>query len=271
LATEVMNLSSKPRALIVEDDKVCAKCTAKCLETFGYRCIAVGDGTEAVKIVQQSINDDLGFAIILMDNRLPGGLDGPEVIRIIREMKFTNPIIGVTGDVDDETKLSFLNAGANIVFPKPLLQESIQPYIMSLRSPITVLLVDDSEVACKIMSRSLRQLNIDTHALYDGLYAVEHVTECLSRGGRFPYHAILMDYSMPIMSGPSAAKAIRELGVTVPIIGVTGNVLDDDVRMFMDCGANAVLAKPLIRERLLTAFEDCGLLLLNSSTSSSSI
>ena len=255
-----MNVSLQPRALIVEDDKLCAKYTARSLKACGHQCIVVGDGIEATNIVRESIIENVGFAIITMDNRLPG-LNGPEVIRKIREMKFTNPILGVTGDVDEETKLRFLDAGANKVFPKPLLQNAIRAYIASLssRPQISALLVDDSELACKVLSRVLLNLNIKSHAVYDGIYAVEHVTECLSKGGPFPYDVIFMDNSMPIMNGPSAAKAIRELGVTVPIIALTGNVLEDDVRNFKFCGANAVLEKPLARGRLLSAFEDCGL------------
>jgi CheY-like chemotaxis protein len=47
------------------------------------------------------------------------------------------------------------------------------------------------------------------------------------------------------MDGPSAAKALRDQGITLPIIGLTGNVLEQDVRVFKAHGANAVLSKPL--------------------------
>ena len=49
---------------------------------------------------------------------------------------------------------------------------------------------------------------------------------------------------MPGMSGPDATAAIRALGVTCPIIGVTGNTLDMDVKRFRDMGANEVFGKP---------------------------
>ena len=54
-----------------------------------------------------------------------------------------------------------------------------------------------------------------------------------------------MDYQMPNMDGPTAAKAIRELGYHGFIIGVTGNVLPDDTTHFINCGANKVLYKPV--------------------------
>lgn len=60
-----------------------------------------------------------------------------------------------------------------------------------------------------------------------------------------PYDSILMDYEMPVMNGPTATGLIRELGSDVFIIGITGNVLSDDVQYFKSKGANDILAKPL--------------------------
>eukprot|EP00601_Ochromonadales_sp_CCMP2298_P000035 CAMPEP_0173180008 /NCGR_PEP_ID=MMETSP1141-20130122/6460_1 /TAXON_ID=483371 /ORGANISM="non described non described, Strain CCMP2298" /LENGTH=128 /DNA_ID=CAMNT_0014102777 /DNA_START=1 /DNA_END=384 /DNA_ORIENTATION=- len=50
---------------------------------------------------------------------------------------------------------------------------------------------------------------------------------------------------MPVMNGPTATKQLREMGCDSYIVGVTGNVMQADVDVFMDAGANAVLAKPL--------------------------
>ena len=49
---------------------------------------------------------------------------------------------------------------------------------------------------------------------------------------------------MPGMSGPDATAAIRTLGVTCPIFGVTGNTLESDTDRFIAMGANDVFAKP---------------------------
>ena len=51
---------------------------------------------------------------------------------------------------------------------------------------------------------------------------------------------------MTTMHGPEATTIIRhELGYTGLIIGVTGNSLSEDIAIFRDSGANAVLVKPL--------------------------
>jgi CheY-like chemotaxis protein len=53
------------------------------------------------------------------------------------------------------------------------------------------------------------------------------------------------------MRGPDATLAIRKLGSDVLVIGITGNVLQDDVELFLSHGANSVLAKPLSVSKLM--------------------
>jgi CheY-like chemotaxis protein len=60
-----------------------------------------------------------------------------------------------------------------------------------------------------------------------------------------PFDAILMDFEMPVMNGPTATAKLREMGCTAPIIGITGNVLPQDIKLFLNSGATAVLPKPL--------------------------
>ena len=56
----------------------------------------------------------------------------------------------------------------------------------------------------------------------------------------------------------SAAKEIRELGLInqegLNIVGITGNVLPEDVRYFRTCGANDVLPKPVKMDDLFASW-----------------
>ena len=47
-----------------------------------------------------------------------------------------------------------------------------------------------------------------------------------------------------------ATKILRTKGYDNLIIALTGNVMDDDVREFLQAGADAVLAKPITTEQL---------------------
>ena len=109
-----------------------------------------------------------------------------------------------------------------------------------------VLVVDDSGLNRKMLCKLLRTVQCTMEEADDGLKAVERVKARMAQGigSNRMYDAILMDFVMPNMDGPSATHAIRALGYSGPILGVTGNTLESDVIHFVKCGANAVLAKP---------------------------
>jgi CheY-like chemotaxis protein len=70
------------------------------------------------------------------------------------------------------------------------------------------------------------------------------------------YVAVLMDYMMPVMDGPTATKALREAGYEGVILGVTGNVQPEEIQHFLDCGADTVMGKPLDTNRLTHLLKD---------------
>jgi CheY-like chemotaxis protein len=71
------------------------------------------------------------------------------------------------------------------------------------------------------------------------------------------YDLILMDSEMPIMNGPLATKTIRSLYSSdqLIILGVTGNVLPEDVDMFLNHGVDAVLGKPMNLEMMWREYD----------------
>ena len=50
---------------------------------------------------------------------------------------------------------------------------------------------------------------------------------------------------MPVLCGPSAAKKMREIGYRGLIFGATGNALPEDIRDYINHGADHVLIKPI--------------------------
>ncbi|MGZ3657231.1 MAG: response regulator [Bdellovibrionota bacterium] len=51
--------------------------------------------------------------------------------------------------------------------------------------------------------------------------------EAVEMAGRVPFDLILMDLTMPEMDGPTATKAIRRTGSTVPILALSGRLLQE--------------------------------------------
>ena len=67
---------------------------------------------------------------------------------------------------------------------------------------------------------------------------------------------ILMDFEMPVMNGPDATQKIRELGYQGRILGLTGNLLREDVEYFIMKGADGVFPKPFNISLLTEAWGD---------------
>ena len=105
-----------------------------------------------------------------------------------------------------------------------------------------LLVVDDASVNRKMMVRMLTKWYPYCREACDGIEAVEQMKAALS--GEENVLAVLMDYQMPHMDGPTATHIIREMGYKGPIVGVTGNALPQDIETFIDHGANKVFLKP---------------------------
>ena len=71
--------------------------------------------------------------------------------------------------------------------------------------------------------------------------------------------------------GPTATKALRQLGYAGPIIGVTGNVLREDVEHFVAHGASEVVGKPLRPNSVQQVLQRYGIDIGSKSSSSRDI
>lgn len=100
-----------------------------------------------------------------------------------------------------------------------------------------ILIVEDNVVCGKVLAKTLNNLNCSSNIVLNGQLAIDELNEN-------KYDLILIDNQMPIMNGPDACEIIRNTNKLIPIIGVTGNILDDDVSNFKSHGANEVLSKP---------------------------
>jgi CheY-like chemotaxis protein len=70
------------------------------------------------------------------------------------------------------------------------------------------------------------------------------------------YDTILLDHEMPVLNGPTAAKEMRKLGFDALIVGVTGNLMREDVEYFKEYGANEVLPKPFKMKDLIRFWDE---------------
>jgi signal transduction histidine kinase len=138
-----------------------------------------------------------------------------------------------------------------------------------------VLIAEDAESSRKMLTRLLERAGhrcVPACNGHEAVLAIQRDMELVTLDRRHvPIDTVLMDYEMPVLNGPDASKAIRSIGYKGIILGVTGNVLLEDVEFFKDHGANEVLSKP-IRYDIIKAYWDhkhgtnSGMRLSNSAT-----
>ena len=119
-----------------------------------------------------------------------------------------------------------------------------------------VLLVEDNELNLEIAKMLLEDEKMVVTTAGNGKEAVDIVSRSVL--GRFDF--IFMDIMMPVMDGLEAARQIRTLNrkdtKEIPIIAMTANAFQDDIRECIDAGMNAHIAKPIDIEKVkMTIFD----------------
>ena len=113
-----------------------------------------------------------------------------------------------------------------------------------------VLLVEDNDINAEIALMVLSSFGISAERAENGRIGLEMVQD---RGNGY-YDAVLMDIQMPVMNGYEAARAIRALEGeyfrNLPVIAMSANAYDEDVRDCLAAGMNAHIAKPFTPDGL---------------------
>jgi signal transduction histidine kinase/CheY-like chemotaxis protein len=115
------------RVLLVDDSAMNLKMMALMMKKFGAECVDARNGEQAFDLVFSSLSGEGSHIdIVIMDNNMDV-MNGPQACKLMREAGYTNPIFGLTGDVNEASDKEYLSAGANCIFRKPLnLQEVIE-------------------------------------------------------------------------------------------------------------------------------------------------
>ncbi len=161
--------------------------------------------------------------------------------------------------ISSETNLSSLEpirqAGAIAILPKPFTEKELQIALsatVDYLSPekvklnhldiedIAVLLVDDSPLALKYMSKILNNIGIENITqVNDGNIAIPLLQECY-------FDLIITDYNMPGIDGLQLTSFIREQSEqkTIPIIMITSEQDSQRLAAIQHAGVSAILDKP---------------------------
>lgn len=258
--------------LIIDDSVTNCKMLKRLLSRKDISCEMAENGRVGLDRVLVDLSR---FGVIFIDNLMPE-MDGVEATREMRKAGFSNTIVGLTGVVMNEETVRFIDAGADEILSKPLKLPTLERILQGIeRNGVSsvkfgktrpvhppevnlseALIVDDSLPNLKMLCMLLKKKQIKCETAENGQIALDKVLVDLDR-----FKLIVLDNLMPVMTGLEAAKKLREAGYGYIIVGLTGNILEDDIAEFIAAGADIVLSKPLqvdVLDRILKTIEAQG-------------
>ncbi|WP_146413607.1 PAS domain-containing protein [Crateriforma conspicua] len=112
-----------------------------------------------------------------------------------------------------------------------------------------ILVTDDRRDIRFLSRRILVDAGATVTEAEDGQVALDKVVESIEQGS--PFDIILLDMQMPNLDGYQAAVRLRELGFAGPIVALTADAMQGDMKRCLECGCNDYLAKPINAQNLL--------------------
>lgn len=259
------------KVLVVDDNKTWHEILKSLLDNFGLSVDVAFSGKEAVKLIDKC---NFKYDIILMDWNMPG-LDGIESVKLINkecELKKTPTIIMVSAFKQEAILSSAKEAGVDIFLQKPVnpsilndilndvFNGTIKEHYKNTKNSISnsididvlkgsnILLAEDNKTNQEIITGLLENSGINIDIAQNGAESVE-----LYERNKDKYELIIMDLQMPVMDGLRATSIIRKENRDIPIIALSANAMEEDIRISKESGMNEHLKKPIEVEKLYAA------------------
>ncbi|MEO8714848.1 MAG: CheR family methyltransferase, partial [Acetobacteraceae bacterium] len=233
--------------LVVEDDSDVGETLGELLLGEGHEVAVVPDGPAALESVARGTPD-----LVLADYNLPNGLNGLELATMIRTAAgHPVPVLILTGDISNATLRAVGEAGCALLNKPaslPALREAIALLLApppDTGQPIVFVVDDDDDVRGAIMA----VLEADGRTAV-GYPSGEAFLQVFRAG---PGDCLLIDATLPGISGIDLLEQLRATSHDLPVIIVTGQ---SDVAMAiraLKAGASDFIEKPVSRTGLLAS------------------
>lgn len=241
--------------LLVEDSEPAIIQMKDILEESGYKLIVAHDGSEALRIIDQTIPN-----AIILDLMLPG-IDGFEVLKTIRNADITAhvPVLVLSAKHISKEELQFLkrnnihqliqkgdvnraellNAITSMVFPELLEVEKPQRKTLPIDGKPVVLAVEDNPDNM-LTVKALLSSSFTILEAFDG-------NQGLQLAKKFKPNLILMDIALPDMDGIEMFNILRKDPYLqeIPVIALTASAMTNDRETILAHGFDGYVAKPI--------------------------
>jgi len=276
---ELKQIAEGYKTLVVDDNAASREILTETMESMGFDVDSAENGEIALHKVQQAIEKESPYKVVLMDWKMPK-MDGLTAAKEMQKLAGDQcpKIIMVTAYGREEVIREMDAIKLDGLLMKPVtpstlmdtlshnlgLQQltSFNPEVDKTRPDLSdiygaeVLLVEDHPINSEFVTEFLESEGLVVEWVENGQLAVDRIQQK-------EFAIILMDIQMPVMDGLTAAKTIRKLADDldnpfyrdVPIIAMTANALAGDIEKSMQAGMNGHITKPVNPDEVLKALK----------------
>ena len=132
------------KCLIVEDDFTARRLMQRYLSLY-FECDVAVDGLEAVKVFQQSFEDNDPYDLICFDIMMPN-MNGHDALKVVRQIESEHGIDGLdrvkvimtTALDDSKNVMTAFSEGCEVYLVKPVEREHLYEEVEKLGLPLLV-------------------------------------------------------------------------------------------------------------------------------------
>jgi DNA-binding response OmpR family regulator len=213
-----VNIMTKTKILIVEDDAEISRLTAMYLEAEGYSTTIIDDGLTALTAIKNDTPD-----LIILDLMLPG-LSGLEICKQARAF-FHGPILILTACDDDVSEVSLLKLGADDFLTKPL-----KPHVLVARIEALMRRISQNDVKQETKKHSRLSIDLERRLVtFDG-------EELCLTGAEYEMLVVLESHIGTPVSREACCQALRGIdhdfndrSIDMRISGLRKKIQDDQI------------------------------------------
>jgi signal transduction histidine kinase/DNA-binding response OmpR family regulator len=237
------------RVIAVDDQFINRTILERQLAPCGIEVTLCRSGAE----VLERLASDPAYDVLLSDHAMPE-MDGTTLLQALRAEGHALPVILLSSNTSG---LGEAAADFAAILQKPVLRSDLYRHLQALTASATpdhpdetipaappdlrqmrVLAAEDNRTNQLVFQKMVRALDVDLVFADNGRIAVDLFQS-------FQPDIVFMDISMPEMDGKEAARAIRALGGTVPIVALTAHAMEGDAESILAAGIDEYLTKPL--------------------------
>lgn len=225
--------SSKPLAIVIDDEPSAAKLLERMAMQAGYAALVAPDGDQGLALIRR-----YNPSIILLDLALPtvSGLDVLQVLRDDPQLSST-PVVVVS--VSEDRKKT-INAGACEHLIKPISRTEVSGVLAqyATRRSGHLLIVDDDEATTRMYSRGMERAGYTVSVAANGREAQALLRDC-------DFDFVITDLRMPELDGHDLVEWIgASTDRPKPLLFVlTGKAMSHEDASALESKVHRVLSK----------------------------